>query len=140
MGIKCTPITIRTPITVSIDITAIETEFMTKLAPMLVDIISNLSNFTHNTTEPIDDAFGFEVKGDVIQDGTLIHIDADGLNPPEDSIEPDDIEFTEKDILPLLQKYIVAQTSGDTWKNMIARSLKLSIHADTEDRKLNVEI
>lgn len=137
MGITHTPVTIKTPVKATVDVTAIESAIMDKVGPILVDIISELTDFQHNATEPSDCDPGFEVTGTVIQEGTLIHIDACGLEPPEDSVEPDDIEIDETQLLEKLQQRIINHTSGDMWKHLIYANLSLQLKADKSDRILD---
>lgn len=131
MGVKHTPVTIRTPIKAVIDITAIEQAMMDKISEYVVEAIDELitydTTFEHTGTEMSDSDPAFEIKGTVIQDGTLIHIEAFDLNPPEDSVEPDDIGFTEKQLSEKVISRIWGRTSGDMWKNMIRQHMKLKL-------------
>lgn len=137
MGISYTPVIIRTPVKATVDITAIETAIMDKLAPVVAELIQSHVDFTLRTTEPSDCDPGFEITGTATQEGTLIHIDAVGLEPPEDSVEPDDIPIDEKTLLKELQNHIIGRMSGEEWKRILAMNLSLRLDADKSDRMLD---
>ena len=137
MGISQTPVTIRTPVKVAVDITAIETAIMDKLAPVVTELIQEHVNFIANAPEPSDCDPGFELTGTAVQTGTLIHIDAMGLEPPEDAVEPDDIPIDEKTLLKELQNHIIGRMSGEEWKRILAMNLSLRLDTDKSDRTLD---
>lgn len=133
---QCTPITIRTPVSVSVDITELETTIMNMLSPAIVDIIASYGEFEEKQPGLLDDGYGFELTGKVVQNGTLIHIPGCGLEPDENNIEPEDIPFTEKELQDNLRKFIITRMSGEEWKRRIATAIKLSLTADTSDRDI----
>lgn len=139
MGITHTPVTIKTPIKTVIDITAIETALMDKISEYVVEAIEELvtpdTRYDHDKTEMSDSDPAFEICGTIVQNGTLIHIDAFGLNPPEDSVEPDDIGFTEKQLTEKVISRIWHRTTGDMWKNMVRQHMKLRL--DKDDRQVD---
>lgn len=137
MGIKQTPVIIKTPIKAVIDITEIENALMDHIGDFVVEAIGELvcgDRFDHDSTEMSDSDAAFEVCGTIVQEGTLIHIDACGLEPPEDSVEPDDIGFTEKQLMEKVVSRIWHRTSGDMWKDIIRRHMKLKL--DEDDRQV----
>ena len=137
MGITHTPVTIHTPVKATVDITAVETLIMDLLAPVVTELIQKHVDFDANTPELCDCDPGFEITGTAIQEGTLIHIDAFDLNPPEDSIEPDDIPVDASMLQKELGKHIIERMSGEEWKRRIANAVTVKLTVDKSDRTLD---
>lgn len=137
MGITHTPVTIRTPVKATVDITAVETLIMDLLAPVVTELIQKHVDFDANTPELCDCDPGFEITGTAIQEGTLIHIDAFDLNPPEDSVEPDDIPVDASMLQKELGKHIIERMSGEEWKRRIANAVTVKLTVDKSDRALD---